>query len=178
MLACTNSRPESQIHWHWFTVCCQSAEQLNCLQECVKCATAGWPLSTSRRNYTLAVIQTTDLSNYTQVIQTHLFSWAIRLCAYVQLQQLGTECHTPVATKLCSHLPTCIHLAPRKTVALLWSLFFSPSLSTKTSLKNLYKKRLLSQHKSIISTIKVSKISTGKPSSWETSILLGNFIPC
>lgn len=40
------------------------------------------------------------------------------------------------------------------------------------------KKGLISQHNSIISTIKVSKISTGKLSSWETSILPGNFVPC
>lgn len=32
------------------------------------------------------------------------------------------------------------------------------------------KERLISQQNSIISIIKESKISTGKPSSWETSV--------
>lgn len=38
------------------------------------------------------------------------------------------------------------------------------------------KKRLVSQHNSIISTTKVSKISTGKPSSWETFVLFRNSV--
>lgn len=60
--------------------------------------------------------------------------------------------------------------------------FFTPSLFTKTLFIYLFqismKKGLISQHNSVISTIKVSKISTGKLSSWETSILLRNFVSC
>lgn len=52
VLSCTNSRHESQIHWHWFAVCSQSAEQPNCLHERVTRATAGQSLSTLKELHT------------------------------------------------------------------------------------------------------------------------------
>lgn len=62
---------------------------------------------------------------------------------------------------------------------------FSPPqvcLSTTTLFKKKKKKsvhnRLINQYHSIISTTRVSKITTGKMSSWKTCILFRNFISC